>query len=61
MILLAGGMILGLTVIVHLFSASLEGMLFMLVNVVGGSALNGIVAVRLVRHGYLQRRRRLGY
>jgi hypothetical protein len=56
MILLAGGMILGLTVIVHLFSASLEGMLFMLINVVGGSALNGIVAVRLVRHGYLQRR-----
>ncbi|KAF0105182.1 MAG: hypothetical protein FD144_820 [Rhodospirillaceae bacterium] len=61
MILLAAGIIFGLTVIVHLFSASLEGMLFMLITVVGGVALNGIVAVRLVRYGYLQRGWRLGY
>lgn len=61
MILLAGSVILGLTVIVHLFNASLEGMLFMLITVLGGIALNGIVAVRLVRHGYLQRGWRLGY
>ena len=61
MIVIAGGAIFGLTVIVHLFSASLEGMIFMLITVVGGIALNGIVAVRLVRHGYLQRGWRLGY
>lgn len=61
MIVIAGGAIFGLTVIVYLFSASLEGMLLMLITVVGGFALNGIVAVRLVRHGYLQRGWRLGY
>jgi len=46
---------------VHLFGSSLEGMLLMLVTVAGAIALNGIVAVRLVRHGYLQRGWRLGY
>ena len=61
MIAIAGGIIFGLTVIVYLFSASLEGMLLMLIAVVGGIALNGIVAVRLVRYGYLQRGWRLGY
>ena len=61
MLLVAAGMVFGLTVIVHLFSASLEGMLLMLITVVGGIALNGIVAVRLVRYGYLQRGWRLGY
>jgi type IV secretory pathway VirB6-like protein len=61
MMLLAGGVIFGLTIIVYLFSASLEGMLLMLITVVGGVALNGIVAVRLVRHGYLRRGWRLGY
>ena len=51
----------GLTVVVHLFGSSLEGMLLMLSTVVGAIALNGVVAVRLVRHGYLQRGWRLGY
>jgi hypothetical protein len=61
MIAVAGGAIFGLTVIVHLFDSSLEGMLLMLITVVGAIALNGIVAVRLVRHGYLQRGWRLVY
>lgn len=61
MIAIVGGTIFGLTVIVHLFGSSLEGMLLMLITVVGGISLNGIVAVRLVRHGYLQRGWRLGY
>ncbi len=61
MIAIAGGAILGLTVVVHLFGSSLEGMLLMLSTVVGAIALNGVVAVRLVRHGYLQRGWRLGY
>ena len=61
MIAVAGAAILSLTVIVHLFGSSLEGMLLMLIALVGGIALNGIVAVRLVRHGYLQRGWRLGY
>lgn len=60
-IAIAGGIIFGLTVIVYLFSASLEGMLLMLITVVGGIALNGVMAVRLVRYGYLQRGWRLGY
>ena len=61
MIAIAGGGIFGLTVIVYLFGSSLEGMLLMLITVVGAIALNGIVAVRLVRHGYLQRGWRLGF
>lgn len=61
MIAIAGGIVFGLTVIVYLFSASMEGMLLMLITVVGGIALNGIIAVRLVRHGYLQSGWRLGY
>ncbi len=61
MIAIVGGTIFGLTVIVHLFGSSLEGMLLMLITVVGGISMNGIVAVRLVRHGYLQRGWRLGY
>jgi len=61
MFVIAGGVILGLTVIVYLFSASMEGMILMLVTVVGGFALNGIVAVRLVRHGYMQQGWRLGF
>ncbi len=61
MIAIAGGGIFGLTVIVYLFGSSLEGMLLMLITVVGAIALNGIVAVRLVCHGYLQRGWRLGY
>ncbi len=61
MIAIIGGAIFGLTVIVYLFGSSLEGMLLMLITVVGAIALNGIVAVRLVRHGYLQRGWRLGY
>jgi hypothetical protein len=36
-------------------------MILMLVTVMGAIALNGIVAVRLVRYGYLQRGWRLGY
>jgi hypothetical protein len=61
MIAIAAGTIFGLAVIVHLFGSSLEGMLLMLITVVGAFALNGIVAVRLVRHGYLKRGWRLGY
>lgn len=61
MIAIAAGAIFGLTVIVHLFGSSLEGMLLMLITVGGAIALNGIVAVRLVLHGYLQRGWRLGY
>jgi len=61
MIAIAGGGIFGLTVIVYLFGSSLEGMLLMLITVVGAIALNGIVAVRLILHGYLQRGWRLGY
>lgn len=53
--------IFGLTIIVYLFSASMEGMILMLITVVGGIALNGIVAVRLVRYGYLRNGWRLGY
>ena len=60
-IALAGGMIFGLAVVVHLFGASLEGMILMLITVVGGIALNAIVTVRLIRYGYLQRGWRLGY
>lgn len=33
----------------------------MLITLVGGIAMNGIVAVRLFRHGYLQRGWRLGF
>jgi hypothetical protein len=58
---IVAGAIFGLTVIVYLFGSSLEGMLFMLITVVGAFALNGIVAVRLVRYGYLQGGWRLGY
>lgn len=61
MIAIVGGAIFGLTVTVHLFGSSLEGMLLMLITVVGAIALNAIVAVRLVCHGYLQRGWRLGY
>lgn len=61
MILLASGVILGLTVTVQLFGASLEGMLLMLITVIGGIALNAIVAVRLVRHAYLRKGWSLGY
>ncbi len=61
MIAIVGGTIFGLTLIVHLFGSSLEGMILMLITVVGGLSLNGIVAVRLVRHGYIQRGWRLGY
>ncbi len=61
MIVILGGIVFGLTLIVHLFSASLEGMILMLLTVAGGFALNGIVAVRLVRHGYMQQGWRLGY
>jgi hypothetical protein len=61
MIAIAGGAVFGLTVIVQLFGSSLEGMILMLVTVMGAIALNGIVAVRLVRYGYLQRGWRLGY
>jgi len=58
---IVAGAIFGLTIIVYLFSASMEGMILMLVTVVGGFALNGIVAVRLVRYGYLKNGWRLGY
>jgi len=58
---IAAGAIFGLTIIVYLFSASMEGMILMLVTVVGGFSLNGIVAVRLVRYGYLKNGWRLGY
>ena len=61
MIAIVGGAIFGLTVAVQLFGSSLEGMLLMLITVVGAIALNGIVAVRLVCHGYLKRGWRLGY
>lgn len=60
MIAIAGGAVFGLTAIVQLFGSSLEGMILMLVTVMGAIALNGIVAVRLVRYGYLQRGWRLG-
>lgn len=61
MLAIVGGAIFGLTLIVYLFSASMEGMILMLITVVGGIALNGIVAVRLVRYGYLKQGWRLGY
>ena len=61
MIALAGGVVFALTLTVHLFGASLEGMILMMITVIGGVALNAIVAVRLVRYGYLQRGWRLGY
>ncbi len=53
--------IFSLTIIVHLFSASMAGMILMLITVAGGFALNGIVAVRLVRYGYLRNGWNLGY
>lgn len=55
------GTIFVLTIIVYLFSASMPGLILMLVTVLGGFALNGIVAVRLVRNGYLRNGWRLGY
>lgn len=61
MLVIVGGAIVGLTVVVYLFSASMEGMILMLITVGGGLALNAIVAVRLVRYGYLQRGWRLGF
>lgn len=61
MIVIAAGAVFGLTVVVQLFGSSLEGMFLMLITLVGAIALNGIVAVRLVCHGYLQRGWRLGY
>ncbi|MDB5487221.1 MAG: hypothetical protein JWQ58_936 [Reyranella sp.] len=61
MVIIAGGAIFGLTIVVYLFSASMEGMILMLVTVVGAFSLNAIVAVRLVRYGYLQRGWRLGF
>ena len=61
MVIIAGGAVLGLTIVVYLFSASMEGMILMLVTVIGAFALNAIVAVRLVRYGYLQRGWRLGF
>lgn len=61
MIAIAAGGVFGLTVVVQLFGSSMEGMLLMLITVVGAVALNSIVAVRLVCHGYLQRGWRLGY
>lgn len=61
MVAIAAGAIFVLTIIVYLFSASMPGMILMLITVVGGFALNGIVAVRLVRYGYLKNGWRLGY
>ena len=61
MLVIAGGAIFGLTIVVYLFSASMEGMILMLIAVGGGFALNASVAVRLVRYGYLQRGWRLGF
>lgn len=61
MVVIAAGGLFGLTVVVQLFGSSMEGMLLMLVTVVGAFALNGIVAVRLVCYGYLRRGWRLGY
>lgn len=61
MIAIAGGTIFGLTIIVYLFSSSPAGIILILITIAGGVALNSIIAVRLVRHGYLQRGWRLGY
>ena len=54
---IAAGAVVGLTLAVYLFDASLTGLITMLVIVVAAFVLNGIVAIRLVRYGY----RRMGW
>jgi type III secretory pathway component EscS len=52
---IAAGAIVGLTFSVYLFDSSLPGLVTMLAIVTSAFALNGIVAVRLVRYGYRRR------
>lgn len=48
----AAAAIVGLTVSVYLFDASLTGLITMAVIVAAAFALNGIIAIRLVCYGY---------
>ncbi len=52
---IAVGAIVGLAFSVYLFDSSLPGLITMLAIVIGAFALNGIVAVGLVRYGYRRR------
>ncbi len=55
MLVIAGGAVVGLTVSVYLFDASMTGLIVMLAIVSGALIVNGMVAVRLARYGYRRR------
>lgn len=55
MLVIAGGAVVGLTVSVYLFDASMTGLIVMLAIVTGALVVNGMVAVGLARYGYRRR------
>lgn len=60
-LVLCAGTVLGLTLAVVMFDASIPGLAAMLVIVMAAFVLNGVAAVELVRYGYLRKGWRIGY
>lgn len=58
---LCGGTVVGLTLAVFMFDASIPGLALMLVIVLVAFVLNGVAAVELVRYGFLRQGWRIGY
>lgn len=58
---IAAGIVIGLTVTVHVFDASVIGLGLMLLIVLGAFVLHGVAAVEIVRYSYLRRGWRPGY
>lgn len=60
-VVLCAGTVVGLTVAVFMFDASVTGLAMMLLIVIAAFVLNGAAAVQLVRYGYIRKGWRVGY